>query len=128
MMKLLGDLEPSGVWRWFEAICAIPRPSGEEREMADFLVEFARQRSLQWKRDDADNVLITKEGRGEAADNPALLLQAHVDMVPEKRAESDHDFRTDPIVPEVQMPPTQGTCKRALKAERQGPVQEELGL
>lgn len=102
MMRELSDLEPSAVWRWFETICAIPRPSGSEGAMADLLAGFAGERSLEWRRDEADNVLIVKDGSGDAAGHPPLLLQAHVDMVPEKKAESDHDFLRDPIRPRIE--------------------------
>ncbi|MBN2586966.1 MAG: hypothetical protein JXR55_06710, partial [Candidatus Fermentibacteraceae bacterium] len=65
-MRVLKDIEPRDVWYWFEEICGIPRPSGGEARMADFLVEFAGRRGLGCRRDDANNVLIVKDGRGEA--------------------------------------------------------------
>jgi dipeptidase D len=100
-MGVLDGLEPREVWRWFAQVCAIPRPSGSETGMADFLEAFARTRSLESQRDAADNVLIRASGRGPVASGPALLLQAHVDMVPEKTLHSTHDFDRDGISPEV---------------------------
>lgn len=100
-MRVLKGLEPAGVWFWFEEICSIPRPSGHEERIADFLVEFAGDRGLDWSRDGQNNVVIRKPGRGPAAARPALALQAHVDIVPEKSGESDHDFTRDPIVPVI---------------------------
>ncbi|MFO8183947.1 MAG: aminoacyl-histidine dipeptidase [Candidatus Aegiribacteria sp.] len=100
-MRILNGLEPADVWFWFEEICSIPRPSGHEERMADFLAEFAGERDLDWSRDGRNNVLIRKPGRGSAAGNPALALQAHVDIVPEKSGDSDHDFNTDPIIPVI---------------------------
>ncbi len=98
-MRVLDNIEPKEVWYWFEEISRIPRPSGEEERIADFLVEFARKRDLEYSRDEYDNVLIRCAGSGKAADHPGLLLQAHVDIVAEKTDESSHDHSKDPIIP-----------------------------
>ncbi|RKZ09967.1 cytosol nonspecific dipeptidase [Candidatus Fermentibacteria bacterium] len=100
-MRILENIEPKEVWYWFEEISRIPRPSGEEEKIADFLVEFARKRNLEYSRDDVNNVLIRAAGSGRAADNPGLVLQAHVDIVPEKTDESTHDHSVDPIIPVI---------------------------
>ncbi len=101
-MKRLSDLQPSKVWKYFEEVCSIPRPSGFEERIADYLVEFARSRGLDYMRDDADNVLIRKSWSGEGGGSrPPLALQAHVDMVPEKREGVEHDFLRDPIIPVI---------------------------
>ncbi len=100
-MRILENIEPKEVWYWFEEISRIPRPSGEEEKIADFLVEFARKRNLEYSRDDVNNVLIRAAGSGGAADNPGLVLQAHVDIVPEKTDESTHDHSVDPIIPVI---------------------------
>lgn len=100
-MRVLSKIEPGNVWFWFEEISRIPRPSGSEKEIADFLVDFAEKRDLPVKRDDVNNVLITSPGRGSAATHPSIALQTHVDIVPEKIDSSSHDFTCDPIVPEI---------------------------
>ena len=100
-MRVLSKIEPGDIWFWFEEISRIPRPSGNEKEIADFLVDFARKRNLPVKRDDVNNVLITSPGRGNAASHPSLALQAHVDIVPEKTNDSSHNFTSDPIVPTI---------------------------
>lgn len=100
-MRILENIEPREVWFWFEEICGIPRPSGQEKEIADFLVEFAQSRNLQVKRDDFDNVLITAPGKGKAVSHSTIALQAHVDIVPEKTENSMHDHSTDPIIPVI---------------------------
>lgn len=98
-MRVLDNIQPEEVWFWFEEICRIPRPSGQEKAIADFLVGFAKTRSLEVLRDDTDNVLIRCDGRGSASSHPPLLLQAHVDIVAEKTDDSNHNHSTDPIVP-----------------------------
>lgn len=101
-MRVLENIEPREVWYWFEEISRIPRPSGEEEKIADFLVEFARKRDLEYSRDNVNNVLIRSAGSGRAAANPGLVLQAHVDIVPEKTDESTHDHSVDPIIPIIE--------------------------
>ena len=101
-MRVLENIEPKEVWYWFEEISRIPRPSGEEKKIADFLVEFAVERDLEYRRDEVDNVLIRCAGSGKAADHPGLMLQAHVDIVAEKTDESSHDHSKDPIIPIIE--------------------------
>ena len=101
-MAVLDDLEPREVWKWFEEVLRIPRPSGEEEKIADFVEDFAEERGLEWMRDEMNNVLVRKKGAGEAAGHPSLALQAHMDIVPEKTEDSGHDHSKDPIIPVVQ--------------------------
>ena len=101
MTRRLQDLQPSAVWSWFLKLCEIPRPSGHEQKVTDFLLEFADGRGLERLVDPTGNVLIRKPGYGAAADADPVALQAHTDMVPEKVDGSDHDFRRDPIKPEL---------------------------
>ncbi|MGB4082021.1 MAG: aminoacyl-histidine dipeptidase [Candidatus Fermentibacter daniensis] len=97
----LSTLEPSGVWKWFEAMTRIPRPSGSERQASGFLVGFAEERGLDYEIDDVGNVLIRHPGRGAASGSAPVCLQAHVDMVAEKLESSSHDFLGDPISFEI---------------------------
>ena len=85
------------VYRFFEEISRIPRESCHEKEISDYLVEFARAQGLWYRRDELNNVFIKKNGTEGYEDHPPVLLQAHMDMVCEKKPESDHDFRKDPI-------------------------------
>ena len=99
----LAGLEPSSVWRWFAAVSAIPRESGNEGGIGDFLEDFARQRSLDHLRDEVGNVLIRKgPGGGAEAAREGVVLQAHMDMVAEKTPGSLHDFLADPVALVVQ--------------------------
>ena len=100
-MSALKGLEPREIWFWFEEISKIPRPSGQEEEIADFIENFALERELNSLRDSENNVLIRKPGQGGRESASALLLQAHVDIVAEKTDNSRHDHSRDPIVPEV---------------------------
>ena len=83
--------------RFFEEISAIPRASGNEAGIADYLVEFARQRGLFVLRDTDNNVFIKKDATKGRENEPAVLLQAHTDMVAEAVLGSKHDFSRDGI-------------------------------
>lgn len=91
------DLEPQIVLEIFEEISRIPRASGHEEEISDWLMAFADKYHLSSVRDKKGNVLIRKPGTPGKEDHPAVILQSHMDMVCEKTPESDHDFDEDPI-------------------------------
>jgi len=97
MSSLFWDLKPHAPFRFFEEISNIPRPSFGEVRIADYLVDFATQRGLWCLRDGAQNVLIRKNGSPGRENEPAVLLQAHTDMVCEKHSFVAHDFEKDPI-------------------------------
>ncbi|MCD4707298.1 MAG: beta-Ala-His dipeptidase [Candidatus Sabulitectum sp.] len=86
------ELTQKPVWRFFKELCSIPHTSGDEARISEYLKSFADERELQYDCDIPGNVIIRKPGAG----NP-VVLQAHMDMVGEKTAESSHDFLTDPI-------------------------------
>ncbi len=100
--ELFDDLDPRGVWKWFGELCTIPRPSGMELAVSDFLERFASERGLDCSRDATGNVLIRKGGSGAAQAAPPLMLQAHTDIVAEKLDSSPHDFLRDPIRVELE--------------------------
>ncbi|MBQ9098134.1 MAG: beta-Ala-His dipeptidase [Clostridia bacterium] len=84
--------------RFFEELSAIPRASGNEAGVADYLMCFAKERGLDAYRDAANNVLIRKAGSVGREAEPALLLQAHTDMVAEAAFGTQHDFAKEGIV------------------------------
>ena len=81
----------------FRKITTIPRESGHEEPMTQFLLDFASSHGLAGKRDATGNVLITKEAAPGKENVPTLVLQAHQDMVCEKNSGVVHDFAKDPI-------------------------------
>lgn len=83
--------------RYFEEICKIPRGSGNERAISDYLLAFAKARGLYCVQDEAMNVFIRKDATPDCADRSPILLQGHMDMVCEKNADVAHDFLRDPI-------------------------------
>lgn len=91
------NIESKEVFKWFEEISKIPRESGHEKEISDFLVEFAKERNFGVHRDSVNNVIIRKGGTAGYENKNAVIIQGHMDMVCEKTKESKHDFRKDAI-------------------------------
>ncbi len=89
--------EPSRMLEFFEEISAIPRGSGNEKGIADYLCTFASERGLFCHRDGLHNVLIVREADRECENMPPMALQGHTDMVCDKEASSSHDFERDPL-------------------------------
>ncbi|HWR60991.1 MAG TPA: M20/M25/M40 family metallo-hydrolase [Clostridia bacterium] len=89
--------ENSAIERFFEEVSRIPRESGNEKDISDYLVAFAEEHRLWWYRDDICNVVIKKPASVGREESKAIMLQAHTDMVCTKTRDSDHDFLTDPI-------------------------------
>ena len=98
-MKKLDSLSPAPVWEIFELICSIPHPSGHEAALAEALSAMARERGLAVRRDAAGNLRIDRAAAPGFESAPAVLLQAHLDMVPQTAPGVKFDFLTDPIPP-----------------------------
>lgn len=91
------DLEPSIVWRNFYALTRIPRPSKKEGQAVDYLYEFGRSLGLETIRDEVGNIIIRKPATPGMENRRGVILQGHIDMVPQKNADKEHDFEKDPI-------------------------------
>lgn len=91
------NLQPSEVFANFYELSRIPRESGNEKGVSDFLVQFAKDRKLEVIQDEALNVIIRKKASKGYEDRPTVALQGHMDMVCVKEDGSDHDFEKDPI-------------------------------
>ena len=86
---------PKDVFRFFYDISAIPRPSGSEEAIGDYLIRFAEERSLECHRDGAGNVLIISEASPGRENDPPLILQGHMDMVCEKEPGCEKDMSAE---------------------------------
>lgn len=94
----INQLQPQRLFNYFEQILKIPRPSKKEQKIIDFLVQFAQKNNLQYKVDDVGNVLILKAATKGKENKKTVILQSHLDMVPEKATISQHNFEKDPII------------------------------
>ncbi|WP_069997987.1 aminoacyl-histidine dipeptidase [Cellulosilyticum sp. I15G10I2] len=92
MTKILKDLRPANVFKYFEEISSIPRGSGNEKAVSDHIVEFAKDLGLWVMQDEVFNVYIRKPATAGYENAPTVILQGHLDMVCEKTKTSDHDF------------------------------------
>lgn len=94
-MGVLSELKPAKVWKFFEEICGIPHGSYNEKAISDYCVAFAKERGLSVWQDEAWNVVIVKEASLGYEDREPLILQGHLDMVCEKKADCGIDFEKD---------------------------------
>ena len=99
MTHPLNNLEPQPLWNYFGEICQVPRPSEKEEKIIAYLLEFARNHQLEFRKDEAGNVLIRKAASAGCEQAPVVVLQSHIDMVCEKNSGKEHNFDTDPISP-----------------------------
>ena len=97
MSQELKTLQPQLLWKHFSALCAIPRPSKNEGKAAEFVKEFAIAQGLDYTVDTTGNVILRKPASPGMEDRPGVVLQAHLDMVPQKNNNVQHDFEKDPI-------------------------------
>ena len=95
MNPILNHLEPQGVFGAFEKLCQIPHGSYDTKAISDYCVAFAKERGLKVTQDAAGNVIIVKEASAGYESAKPVILQGHLDMVCEKVAGSDHDFKKD---------------------------------
>lgn len=94
---MLDKLGEEKIWKFFLDISKIPRPSKHEDKISQYLVDFAKVRSLKVNTDQAGNILISKKASSGRETSPVVTLQAHLDMVCEKNEGTDHDFMKDPL-------------------------------
>ncbi len=96
-MNEIKNLEPKELWDYFSEICKIPHPSKKEQRMIEFVRKFGEDLGLKTTVDDAGNVIIKKPATKGFENRKTVVLQAHLDMVPQKNSDKDHDFEKDPI-------------------------------
>lgn len=94
-MGVLSELEPKDVFHFFEEITRIPHGSGNVEKISDYLVQFAKSRDLFYIQDEWKNVIIVKEATPGYEQEPAVILQGHMDMVAVKKPDCDIDMRTE---------------------------------
>ena len=96
-MSEIANLKPAAIWRNFHALTQVPRPSGHLEKVQQFLLDWAKEHNVEAFQDPAGNIVMRKPATPGYEDRKVVLLQAHMDMVPQKTPESTHNFETDPI-------------------------------
>lgn len=97
MNRVLNDLQPSLVFKYFEEISQIPRGSKNEKGISDYLRNFGESLGLETIQDESLNIIIRKPATPGYENAPGVVLQGHMDMVCEKNKSTNHDFMKDPI-------------------------------
>ena len=100
--SVLANLEPKSLFKFFGEILSIPRPSKHEEKMTEYLVNWAKERNLEYVSDEIGNVIIRKGATKGKENSPWVCLQSHIDMVCEKNSDKDFDFEKDAIVPKIE--------------------------
>lgn len=100
-MSQLAHLQPSSLWQLFEKICSIPHPSKHEQKISQWIQTWAKDLGLSVKEDAIGNLAIKKPATKGLEDRKGVILQAHMDMVPQKNNDTEHNFLTDPIRPYI---------------------------
>jgi len=91
------ELKPERVWNHFYSLTQIPRPSKKEEQAVLFLEKFGKDLGLETIKDQLGNIIIRKPATPGMENRKGIILQAHIDMVPQKNSDKDHDFEKDPI-------------------------------
>lgn len=97
MTTEIKNLNPECIWRNFHALTQIPRPSGHLDKVQQFLLDFAKEAGVEAFKDPADNIVMRKPATPGMENRKGIIMQAHMDMVPQKSPEIEHDFVNDPI-------------------------------
>ena len=91
------DLQPLIVWNNFYSLTQVPRPSKHEGKVQEFLPKWGKEKGIDVKRDDTGNIIFSKPATPGFENRRGVILQGHMDMVPQKTGDSKHDFLKDPI-------------------------------
>lgn len=97
MNQQISSLKPEKLWKYFSELLKIPHGSGNEKALAEYIINLARSFNLEWQKDKVGNVVVRKPASPGLENSPGVVLQAHLDMVCEKNSDVSHDFSRDPI-------------------------------
>ncbi len=96
-MSEIKNLKPESIWRNFYNLTRVPRPSGHLEKVKTFLLDFAKEVGVEAFIDEGNNVVMRKPASPGMGNRKTVNMQAHMDMVPQKSPDSNHNFETDPI-------------------------------
>ncbi len=98
-MSFVSELEPRALWKHFDEILKIPRPSTHEERARRYVLDAAARKGLSHRQDANGNLVVEKPASPGREGSPIVVLQGHLDMVTEKNSGTEHDFMSDPIIP-----------------------------
>ena len=97
MSTTIKDLQPKAVWENFYKLTQVPRPSNHEEKARKFMLEWAKENNVEAFMDEAGNIIMRKEATPGMENRKGVIVQGHLDMVPQKNEDTVHDFLNDPI-------------------------------
>lgn len=97
MSKCICTLEPQSIWENFYKLTQVPRPSNHEEQAREFVMNWAKENGIHAEMDEASNILLSKPATPGMENRKGVILQGHLDMVPQKNEDKQHDFTKDPI-------------------------------
>ena len=101
MNQELTHLYPSKLWEIFGNICAIPHPSKHEEKILSWLIDWAKANNVDYSQDKTGNIVFRKPATPGFENRVPVIMQGHIDMVPQANNDSTHNFFTDPIIPVI---------------------------
>ena len=101
MAKSILSLQPSSVWNHFYNITQIPHPSGHEEKIRQYVIDFAERNGVECQTDSAGNLVLRKPATPGMEDRKGIVMQAHLDMVPQKNSDKVFDFEKDALQPYI---------------------------
>jgi dipeptidase D len=96
-MTSIKNIQPTEIWGIFDQMLQIPRPSSHEEKIQNWAENFGKNLGLETLKDEAGNIIIRKPATPGMENRKGVILQGHLDMVPQKNSDKKHDFKTDPI-------------------------------
>lgn len=95
------DLQPKAVWENFYGLTRVPRPSKHEGKVQEYLLQWGKDNGVDVRKDDTGNIIFSAPATKGFENRKGVIMQAHMDMVPQKTADTKHDFLTDPVETEI---------------------------
>lgn len=96
-MDSIKDLQPSAIWQNFYKLTQVPRPSNHEEKAREFMLAWAKENKIDACMDEVGNIIMRKPATPGMENRKGVILQGHLDMVPQKNEDTVHDFEKDPI-------------------------------
>lgn len=97
MSNPLANLKPQAIWENFYKLTQVPRPSKHEEQAREFMMNWAKEHNINARIDKTGNILMSKPATPGMENRQGIILQGHLDMVPQKNEDVTHDFTKDPI-------------------------------
>lgn len=97
MSMTIKNLQPTSIWENFYKLTQVPRPSNHEEKARAFMLNWAKENHVDAQMDEAGNIIMSKPATPGMENRRGIILQSHLDMVPQKNEDTQHDFTTDPI-------------------------------